>query len=134
LYFKLALFGGIFIASSFVIRQQSYYQLRETKSYFDFGRKQQKSNLEEFVNLFKQNFPISYLSITDWAVFIFRIIFSSFLKDAIVSVCSPSQFVTPIPETLMNIVEGQTLHHSWIPVTEAEWKRKQENGEANDES
>merc|ERR550519_1743987 len=55
------------------------------------------------------------------------------MKDAIVSVCSPSQFVTPIPETLMNIVEGQTLHHSWIPVTEAEWKRENKNGEASDE-
>merc|ERR1712062_4358 len=132
-YFKLALFGGIFIASSYIIKQASYYQIRETRSYFDFGRKPQKSSLDAFICLLKQNFNIAPLSITDWSIFIFRIIFSSFLKDAIISVCSPSQFITPIPETLMNIVEGETLHHSWIPVTEAEWKRKQENGEADDE-
>ena len=45
----------------------------------------------------------------DVAKFIFRIIFASFVKDAMFAVFSPDKFRTPVPEKLISMVESETL-------------------------
>jgi len=51
-------------------------------------------------------------------VIIFRILLSSFIKDMLIAVCSPSIFDSPISERLINKVENATLDQSWIPQTD----------------
>ena len=131
--------------------------------------KARKSLFRYFMELIKQNFWLS-LSVSDIARFALRIVFSrwavftwryrmlnypnlfSFLKDAFVSVFTPSRYqsgqafsqkllhfigslfrvpiwklLLALSDGLITIVQEETLDESWIPVTEKEWREQQDN-------
>ena len=139
IYFKLIIFFGVFILTSYVIKQDSYHT-EEPKNWFskkektmadqgmvkftEFSRKVQTSKVVEVrllnsiltrnaIRLVQQNFFVRW-HLLDVAKFLFRIIFASFVKDAMFAVFSPDKFRTPVPEKLISMVESETLDQvSW---------------------
>merc|ERR1711931_319123 len=130
LYFQLSLFTVLFLVSSYFpyLRQDTYYELRKETDgvLLFFNTKAQKSLFRYFMELIQQNFWLS-LSVSDIARFALRIVFSSFLKDAFVSVFTPSRYQSALSDGLITIVQEETLDESWIPVTEKEWREQQDN-------
>jgi len=130
LYFKLSLFTVLFLVSSYFpyLRQDTYYELRKEADgvLLFFNTKVQKSLLRYFIELVQQNFWLS-LSVSDITRFALRIVFSSFLKDAFVSVFTPSRYQSALSDGLISIVQEETLDESWIPVTEKEWREQQDS-------
>ena len=51
----------------------------------------------------------------------------SFLKDAFVSVFTPSRYQSALSDGLISLVQEETLDESWIPVTEKEWREQKDN-------
>jgi len=127
IYFKLIIFFGVFILTSYVIKQDSYHT-EEPKNWFS---KKEKTMADQAIRLVQQNFFVRW-HLLDIAKFLFRIIFASFVKDAMFAVFSPDKFRTPVPEKLISMVESETLDQSWIPVTEAEWKKRNETGDKSE--
>jgi len=112
--FKLLIFVAVFIGSVNLKNRWVSASNEYNTKFMLFG---QKSEERTGIGSFLTN-QLYFGNTKEFLVLIFRILLSSFIKDMLIAVCSPSIFDSPISERLIHKVENATLDQSWIPQTD----------------
>jgi len=105
---------GIFITvfcSTAVLLKNSYAAGNITLFDTIFGRER---TWPEFINYWLKR--VIYIgSLNDAAMLLLRAIFSSFVKDGIISIYFPKTYKNKVPSKLTDKVMGKTFNPTWIP-------------------
>jgi len=115
--FKLAIFIGIFLATAVLKDRLIPVKIETRLSIFNQYHHGPEGTWQ---HVKKQFF---FTNTQEFLVLLFRILLSSFLKDMIIAVCSPSIFNSPISDRLIKKLETSPLDRSWIPETEEQMRR-----------